>query len=67
VFEVLLVSSFAGKIRQVEAAGWEISIFKSTWWMFLLILVFSVGFGYFTQKSMPAAVTVGDIFHHYRR
>jgi hypothetical protein len=61
-FQVLLVTSFAGKVRQVEKTGWEISVFKATWWGFLLVLTFSVAFGAIAQKANPAAVTVKDFF-----
>jgi hypothetical protein len=59
---VLLVTSFAGKVRQAEKTGWEISVFKATWWGFLLVLAFSVAFGVIAQKANPAAITVKDFF-----
>jgi hypothetical protein len=61
-FQVLLVTSFAGKVRQAEKTGWEISVFKATWWGFLLVLTFSVAFGVIAQKANPAAITVKDFF-----
>jgi hypothetical protein len=61
-FHVLLVTSLSRKVRRVKESGWEISIFKATWWGFLLILLFSVAFGIVAQLYNPAAVSVRDLF-----
>lgn len=61
-FQVLLVTGLSGKVRRVKETGWEISIFKATWWGFLLVLVASVAFGVAVQIYNPAAVTVRDLF-----
>ncbi|MEN6321427.1 MAG: hypothetical protein ABFD82_22110 [Syntrophaceae bacterium] len=62
VFQVLLVTSFAGKVKQAEKTEWETTIFKATWWVFLMVLVFSIVFGVAAQKMIPAAVTIRDLF-----
>jgi hypothetical protein len=61
-FQVLLVPGLSRKIRRVKESGWEISIFKATWWGFLLILLASVAFGIVAQLYNPAAVSVRDLF-----
>ena len=66
VFQVLLATGLAGKIRKANGSGWEISILKSTWWIFLLVLLFSVGFGFAAQKCIPTAITVKDIINEFR-
>jgi hypothetical protein len=61
-FQVLLVSSFAGKVKQAEKTEWETTIFKATWWAFIMVLVFSIVFGIAAQKFIPTAVTIKDLF-----
>lgn len=65
-FQVILATGLAGKVRQATESGWEISIIKSTWWIFLLVLLFSVGIGFTAQKFIPTAITVRDIFNQIR-
>ena len=64
--QVILATGLAGKVRHAEESGWEISIIKSTWWIFLLVLLFSVGIGLAAQKIIPTAITVRDIFNQIR-
>lgn len=61
-FEVLLVTSLAGKVRQAERTGWETTVFKATWWIFLILLIVSIAFGIIAQQVIPNAVTAGDLF-----
>ena len=61
-FQVLLVTSFAGKVRKAEKTEWETTIFKATWWAFLAVLVLSIAFGVVAQKVNPAAATVKELF-----
>lgn len=61
-FHVLLVTSLSRKVRQVKESNWEMSIFKATWWGFLLVLLAAIAFGICAQLYNPAAVTVKDLF-----
>jgi hypothetical protein len=60
-FHVLLVAGLSRKVRRVKESGWEISIFKATWWGVLLILLAAIAFGIVAQLYNPAAVTVRDL------
>jgi hypothetical protein len=60
-FHALLVAGFARKVRQAEETNWETTIFKATWWAFLLVLVFSIAFGIVAQMVCPNAVTIRDV------
>jgi len=62
-FHAVLVAGFARKVRQAEASNWETTIFKSTWWAFLLVLVFSIAFGIIAQIVFPQACTVRDFIY----
>ena len=59
-FHALLVAGFARKVRQTEETHWQTAIFKATWWMFLLVLIFSISFGIVAQMVFPDAVTIKD-------
>jgi hypothetical protein len=61
-FHVLLVAGLSHRVRRVKESGWEISIFKATWWGVLLILLTAIAFGIVAQLYNPAAVTVRDLF-----
>jgi hypothetical protein len=61
-FQVLLVTGLSHKVRRAKESDWEISIFKATWWGFLLVLLASVAFGVAAQLYNPAAVSVRDLF-----
>jgi len=61
-FQVLLVTGLSRKVRRVKETGWKISIFKATWWGFLLVLLVSVAFGIVAQLYNPTAVSVRDLF-----
>lgn len=65
VFQVLLVTGFARKVHRVEESGWETSILKNTWWTFVLVFIFAVGFCIAVHKLMPSAVTMKDVFKSY--
>ena len=62
-FHALLVAGFARKVKQAEASNWETTIFKATWWAFLLVLIFSVAFGILAQIVFPEAKTLRDFIH----
>jgi hypothetical protein len=59
-FHALLVAGFARKVKQAEETCWETTIFKATWWAFLMVLIFSVAFGIIAQMVFPEAVTIKD-------
>jgi hypothetical protein len=59
-FHALLVAGFARKVRQTDDTHWQTAIFKATWWMFLLVIVFSLAFGIVAQMVFPGAVTMKD-------
>jgi hypothetical protein len=61
-FHVLLVAGLSRKVRRVKEGNWEMSIFKATWWGFLLILLAAIAFGIVAQLYNPAAVTIRDLF-----
>jgi hypothetical protein len=61
-FHVLLVAGLSRKVKRVKESNWEMSIFKATWWGFLLILFAAVAFGIAAQLYKPAAITVKDLF-----
>jgi hypothetical protein len=65
-FHVLLVASLSHRVRRVKESGWEISIFKATWWGALLILLAAIAFGIVAQLYNPAAVTVRDLLTNVR-
>jgi len=60
-FQVLLVGGFAGKVRRAEEAGWEVGVFRATWWIFALVLLSSIAFGVVAHQYYPAAVTMRDV------
>ena len=59
-FHALLVAGFARKVRQTDDTHWQTAILKATWWMFLLVLIFSLAFGIVAQMVFPDAVTIKD-------
>lgn len=59
-FQALLVAGFARKVQLAEESCWETTIFKATWWAFLLVLVFSIAFGIIAQMIFPQAFTIRD-------
>ena len=59
-FHALLVAGFSRKVRQAQETHWQTTIFKATWWMFLLVLVLSLSFGIVAQMVFPDAVTIKD-------
>ena len=59
-FHALLVAGFARKVRQTNETHWQTAIFKATWWMFLIVFVFSLSFGIVAQMVFPEAVTIKD-------
>jgi len=61
-FHVLLVTGLSRKVRRVKESNWKMSIFKATWWGFLLVLALALAFGIVAQLYNPAAVTVRDLF-----
>ncbi len=61
-FHVLLATNLSRKMRRVKEGNWEMSIFKATWWGFLLILLAAIAFGYVAQLYNPAATTIRDLF-----
>ena len=62
-FQAILVAGVARKVRQAEQSNWETTIFKATWWAFLLVLILSVAFGIVAQMVFPEAVTIRDVVH----
>jgi hypothetical protein len=60
-FHVLMVGSFAGKVRRVEEGGWEVHVLKATWWIFVLVLLASIAFGIVAHMFDPAAVTAREV------
>jgi hypothetical protein len=61
-FHVLLVTSLSRRVRRAKEGNWKMSIFKATWWGFLLVLALAIAFGIVAQLYNPAAVTVRDLF-----
>ncbi len=62
-FQAILVAGVARKVKQAEESNWETTIFKATWWGFLLVLILSIAFGIVAQMVFPDAVTVRDVLH----
>lgn len=60
-FQALLVGSFAGKVRRADSSDWEVGVIKATWWIFMLVLLSSVAFGFIANRYDPAAVTAKEI------
>ena len=54
-FEVVLAAGLLRRAKKLESEGWHYSIFKRTWWLFALVLVASMAFGFVIRRQCPAA------------
>jgi hypothetical protein len=59
-FEVVLVTGLAKQAKKMGSEGWHNSIFKKTWWLCAVVLVFAVTFGLFIKKQCPEAASFGQ-------
>ena len=59
-FEALLAAALARRAKKLAAGGWAGSVFRSTVWIFLAVLAFSITLGWYAQKSCPEARRIRD-------
>lgn len=54
-FEVVLSAGLLRQTKKMQSEGWHFSIFKRTWWVFAIVLSFSMAFGFILKNQCPEA------------
>lgn len=59
-FEAALASAVVRRAKKAESAGWIRSVVGSTFWPFVIVLLFSVAAGWAAQQYCPDAIRMLD-------
>lgn len=59
-FEVVLAAGLVKQAKKMQADGWKLSIFKKTWWLCAVVLVFALVFGYVIKNQCPEASSFAE-------
>lgn len=61
-FEVVLATALLKRTKKLQSEGWKVSVFKSTWWLFAIVLGLAMTFGAVIKSRCPEASS----FSQYR-
>ena len=68
VLEVMLAAGLLRGIRRVEASGWAVGVWRSTWGSFAFSVAVAIVFAMWAHETAPAAATaseaLGQARHH---